>query len=113
MICSRLFSVLKVAPVRIRESLWTNSRSLRAGPTRSGALLTRAAPSRAPTIEEGIHQRAWLCGPSELVVRELKAYEAEFPGLEHVILRWPEGMPVDRFKRQLTLFADEVMPHFT
>ena len=55
----------------------------------------------------------WLCGPAELVVRELKAYEAEFPGLEHVILRWPEGMPVDRFKRQLTLFADDVMPHFT
>jgi alkanesulfonate monooxygenase SsuD/methylene tetrahydromethanopterin reductase-like flavin-dependent oxidoreductase (luciferase family) len=70
------------------------------------------APSRAPTLEEGIHQRVWLCGPAELVVRELKAYEAEFPGLEHLILRWPEGMPAERFKQQLTLFADKVMPHF-
>ena len=70
------------------------------------------APSRAPTIEEGVQQRAWLCGPAELVVRELKAYEAEYPGLEDVILRWPEGMPVEQFKQQLSLFASEVMPHF-
>jgi hypothetical protein len=45
-------------------------------------------------------------------VRELKAYEAEYPGLNHVLIRWPEGLPLDRFKHQLDLFAHEVMPHF-
>lgn len=71
-----------------------------------------APPSRIPTIEDGVDQRAWLCGPSELIVRELKAYEAEFPGLEQVMFRWPEGMPAAVFKDQLTMFANEVMPHF-
>ena len=70
------------------------------------------APARVPTIEEGIRQRAWLCGPPELVIRELKAYEAEFPGLDQVMFRWPEGMPAEQFKEQLSLFAEHVMPHF-
>ena len=73
---------------------------------------TPGAPSRVPTIEEGIQQRVWFCGPPEIVIEGLKKYEAEFPGLEHVILRWPEGMPLEQFKEQLTRFAEEVMPHF-
>ena len=73
---------------------------------------TPGAPARVPTIEEGVRQRAWLCGPPELLIRELKAYEAEFPGLDQVMFRWPEGMPAEQFKEQLSLFAEHVMPEF-
>ena len=73
---------------------------------------TPGAPAKVPTIEDGVAQRAWLCGPPELVIRELKAYEEEFPGLEQVMFRWPEGMPAEQFKRQLSLFAEHVMPEF-
>ena len=73
---------------------------------------TPGAPAKVPTIEDGVAQRAWLCGPPELIIRELKAYEEEFPGLEQVMFRWPEGMPVEQFKRQLSLFAEHVMPAF-
>ena len=73
---------------------------------------TPGAPARHPTIEDGIQQRAWLCGPPDLVVKELKAYEEEFPGLEHMMIHWPEGVPAKEFMAQLTTFAKEVMPHF-
>lgn len=73
---------------------------------------TPGAPAGVPRIEDGVKQRAWLCGPPDLIVRELKAYEEEFPGLEHFMIHWPEGLPVDQFKQQLTTFAKEVMPHF-
>ncbi len=73
---------------------------------------TPGAPVGVPRIEDGVAQRAWLCGPPAAVVRELKAYEAEYPGLEHVMIRWPEGCPIDRFKEQSAWFAREVMPHF-
>ncbi len=74
---------------------------------------TPGAPAGVPALDEGVRQRAWLCGPPELIVRELKAYEAEYPGLEQVMIRWPEGLPVDRFTEQLDRFAHEVMPHFS
>ncbi len=73
---------------------------------------TPGAPARVPRIEDGVQQRAWLCGPPDLIVRELKAYEAEYPGLEHFMIHWPEGLPATEFKRQLSVFAQEVMPHF-
>ncbi len=74
---------------------------------------TPGAPARIPSIEDGLAQRTWLCGPPDLVVRELKAYQAEYPGLEHLIVHWPESMPLAEFKEQLTWFAREVVPHFT
>ena len=73
---------------------------------------TPGAPAKLPTIEDGIQQRAWLVGSPDHILSELKAYEAEFPGLEHVIFRWPEGMPAEQFKQQLSMFAEHVMPHF-
>ncbi len=73
---------------------------------------TPGAPAGVPRIEDGVQQRAWLCGPPDLIVRELKAYEAEYPGLEHFMIHWPEGLPANQFKEQLSIFAEEVMPHF-
>ena len=73
---------------------------------------TPGAPSRVPSIEEGVEQKVWLCGPPSLVIDRLREVEQKYPGLEDIILQWPEGMPWLEFKEQLTLFAGEVMPAF-
>ena len=73
---------------------------------------TPGAPSRVPSIEEGVEQKVWLCGPPSLVIDRLREVEQKYPGLEDIILQWPEGMPWLEFREQLTLFAGEVMPGF-
>ena len=47
-----------------------------------------------------------------MLLNMLKEMEKKYPGLENIILHWPEGMPRDEFLSQLTIFAKEVMPHF-
>jgi hypothetical protein len=59
-----------------------------------------------------VQQKAWLCGPPEHVIAQLKAIEVQYPALEHIMLQWPEGMPLHEFKEQLRLVAREVMPAF-
>ncbi len=73
---------------------------------------TPGAPAGVPTIEEGVRQKAWLLGPSTTLIERLRALEAEYPGLEQIILHWPEGMSADAWKSQLRQFATEVMPAF-
>ncbi len=73
---------------------------------------TPGAPARTPRIEDGVEQKAWICGPAPHFVEFLKETEKKYPGLEHVILHWPEGMPRDAFLEQLEIFATDVMPHF-
>src|SRR5262249_3335820 len=65
---------------------------------------TPGAPARVPTVEEGVRQKAWLMGPAESVIASLRELEADYPGLEHVVLHWPEGMPAVEWKAQLRLF---------
>ncbi|HSX77712.1 MAG TPA: LLM class flavin-dependent oxidoreductase [Candidatus Saccharimonadia bacterium] len=74
---------------------------------------TPGTPTRLPTIEDGVQQKAWLCGPPAHLIAQLKDIEAKYPGLEHIMLQWPEGMPLREFKEQLRLVAHEVMPAFT
>ncbi|MBV9328827.1 MAG: LLM class flavin-dependent oxidoreductase [Chloroflexi bacterium] len=74
---------------------------------------TPGAPSGVPTIEEGVRQKAWLVGTSSEVIQRLRDLEAEYPGLEHVVLHWPEGMPADEWITQLRMFARDVMPAFS
>ena len=74
---------------------------------------TPGAPARTPYIEDGVQQKAWFCGPSEDFILFLKDLEKKYPGLEHVILHWAEGMPRAEFMEQLGVFAREVMPAFT
>jgi alkanesulfonate monooxygenase SsuD/methylene tetrahydromethanopterin reductase-like flavin-dependent oxidoreductase (luciferase family) len=74
---------------------------------------TPGAPSRVPTIEEGVEQKVWMCGPAEEFVARLRELEQQYPGLEDIVIQWPEGMPWAEYKDQLTRFAQEVMPHFT
>ena len=74
---------------------------------------TPGAPARTPHIEDGVQQKAWFCGPPEDFVQFLKDMESKYPGLEHVILHWAEGMPRAESMEQLRIFAEEVMPVFT
>ena len=71
---------------------------------------TPGAPTGVPTIEEGVRQKAWLVGTVESVLRRLRELEEEYPGLEDIVLHWPEGMNASDWKRQLRRVAAEVMP---
>lgn len=73
---------------------------------------TPGAPTRIPTLRDGVAQRAWLCGPPSEIVAGLKAYEEAYPGLDQVLIHWAEGMPPAELKEQLRTFAREVMPAF-
>jgi alkanesulfonate monooxygenase SsuD/methylene tetrahydromethanopterin reductase-like flavin-dependent oxidoreductase (luciferase family) len=73
---------------------------------------TPGAPTGVPNIEEGVRQKAWLIGPPSVVVERLRELEADYPGLEHIVLHWPEGMPADEWISQLRAFARDVMPQF-
>jgi len=74
---------------------------------------TPGAPARVPSIEEGVEQKVWACGPPKQLVEMLRGFEEKYPGLEDIILHWPEGMPWRQFREQLTMFAEGVMPAFT
>ena len=74
---------------------------------------TPGAPVGAPSIEDGVQQKAWFCGTPGEFIKYLREMEEAYPGLEDFILQWPEGMPWAEFKDQLSVFAKEVMPAFT
>jgi len=74
---------------------------------------TPGAPTRLPMIEDGVQQKAWLCGPPEHLIAQLRDIEAKYPGLEHIMFQYPEGMPLAEFKQQLHRLGEEVMPAFT
>ncbi len=73
---------------------------------------TPGAPVGVPRIEDGVQQKAWFCGPPEQFVSFLRELEQKYPGLEDLILQWPEGMPWPEFRDQLSAFAKDVMPAF-
>jgi alkanesulfonate monooxygenase SsuD/methylene tetrahydromethanopterin reductase-like flavin-dependent oxidoreductase (luciferase family) len=70
------------------------------------------APARVPTLRDGIAQKAWLVGPPSQVIDGIRSIEARYPGLEHFMIHWAEGIPPKEFKEQLRWFAREVMPAF-
>jgi len=70
------------------------------------------APARVPTLKDGIAQKAWFVGPPSQVIEGIKSIEAKYPGLEHFMIHWAEGVPPKEFKEQLRWFAREVMPAF-
>jgi alkanesulfonate monooxygenase SsuD/methylene tetrahydromethanopterin reductase-like flavin-dependent oxidoreductase (luciferase family) len=78
----------------------------------------RAVAARQPqsptsaTLENGVRNRSWLCGPSGDIVAYLKDVERRYPGLDHVMIGWAIGTPRDLMVEQLTRFAREVMPAF-
>ena len=78
----------------------------------------RAVVARQPqspttaTLEDGVRNRSWLCGPPADIVAYLKDVERRYPGLDHVMVAWAIGTPRDVMVEQLTRFAHEVMPAF-
>jgi alkanesulfonate monooxygenase SsuD/methylene tetrahydromethanopterin reductase-like flavin-dependent oxidoreductase (luciferase family) len=70
------------------------------------------APARTPNLKDGIEQKAWFCGPPKQVIEGIKSIEAKYPGLEHFMIHWAEGIPPKEFKEQLRWFAKDVMPAF-
>jgi len=73
---------------------------------------TPGAPSRVPSLADGVRQKAWFCGPPSHVIDGIKSIEAKYPGLEDFMIHWAEGLPPDEFKEQLSWFARDVMPAF-
>ena len=65
-----------------------------------------------PTLEGAVASGAWLCGPPESVVEALKQAEERYPGVQRVNIGSVMGMPLEVFKDQLSIFAQEVMPAF-
>ena len=55
----------------------------------------------------------WYCGEPEGCVKFLHEIEEKYPGLEDIVLQWPEAMPWEMYKEQLSRFAKDVMPAFT
>ncbi|HZS34902.1 MAG TPA: LLM class flavin-dependent oxidoreductase [Methylomirabilota bacterium] len=73
---------------------------------------TPGAPARVPTIRDGVAQQAWMVGPPADCIALIREYEARYPGLEQLMLHWPEGVPPREFIHQLRWFARDVMPAF-
>jgi hypothetical protein len=73
---------------------------------------TPGAPAEIPTLAEGVKQKAWFCGPPKHVIDGIKSIEAKYPGLEHFMIHWAEGIGPKEFKEQLRWFAKDVMPAF-
>ena len=73
---------------------------------------TPGSPARIPNVEDGVAQRAWICGPPEVFIEFLKETQEKYPGLEQIVLHWAEGLSWPEFKQQIEMFAREVMPHF-
>jgi alkanesulfonate monooxygenase SsuD/methylene tetrahydromethanopterin reductase-like flavin-dependent oxidoreductase (luciferase family) len=65
------------------------------------------------TLENGVRNRSWLCGPPREIIAYLKDVEARYPGLDHVMIAWALGTPRDLMIEQLTRFARDVMPAFS
>jgi alkanesulfonate monooxygenase SsuD/methylene tetrahydromethanopterin reductase-like flavin-dependent oxidoreductase (luciferase family) len=74
---------------------------------------TPGAPSRLPSLRDGVAQKAWFCGPPAQVIEGIKSIEAKYPGLEDFMIHWAEGLSPAEFEEQLRWFAAEVMPAFS
>ena len=72
----------------------------------------QAQSASAATLENGVRNRSWLCGPSRDIVAYLKELEARYPGLDHIMIAWALSTPRELMIEQLAQFAAEVMPAF-
>ena len=72
----------------------------------------RAPTAGLPTIQGAVESGAFLAGPPDRVIEQLKAVEAQYPGLERVGVSHPMGAPQSVITEQLEWFAKEVMPEF-
>jgi asparagine synthetase B (glutamine-hydrolysing) len=72
----------------------------------------RAQSPAAASLDNGVRNRSWLCGPAGDIVAYLQEVERRYPGLDHIMIAWALGTPKAHMIEQLTRFAREVMPAF-
>src|SRR5262249_13360740 len=72
----------------------------------------RAQSPTAATIENGVQNRTWLCGPAEEFIGYLEEVGRCYAGLDPVMAPGPLGTPRKMMKENLARFAREVMPAF-
>ena len=65
-----------------------------------------------PTTEEAVESGAYLCGPPEQIIEQLKGVEERYPGLSQINVAQPVGTPQTVILEQLQWFAEEVMLAF-
>ena len=73
---------------------------------------SRAPTAGLPTIQGAVEGGAFLAGPPDRVIEQLKAVERQYPGLDRVGVSHPVGTPQSVITEQLEWFAKEVMPEF-
>src|SRR5438093_2656961 len=67
---------------------------LRYGEEHVKAVVARQAQSpTAATLENGMRNRAWLCGPPGDVIASLQEIEQRYAGVDHVRIGWAIGSP--------------------
>ena len=72
----------------------------------------RAPTAGLPTLEDAVNSGAYLCGPAEQVIEQLKGVEERYPGLSLIHVGQPVSTPHTIVLEQLQWFAEEVMPAF-
>ena len=72
----------------------------------------RAPTAGLPNIQGAVEGGAFLAGPPDRVIEQLKAVEKQYPGLDRVGVSHPVGTPQSVITEQLEWFAKEVMPEF-
>ena len=72
----------------------------------------KALSAGLPTIEDAVNSGAFLCGPPERVIEQLKNVEEQYPALERIGVSHPVGTPQAVIMEQMEWFAKEVMPAF-
>ena len=56
--------------------------------------------------------QAFLAGPPDRIIEQLKAVEKDYPALERIGMSHPMGTPQSVITEQLEWFGKEVMPAF-
>ena len=72
----------------------------------------RAPDGGLPSIEDAVNSQAFLAGPPDRIIEQLKAVEEEYPALERIGMSHPMGTPQSVITDQLEWFGKEVIPAF-
>ena len=73
----------------------------------------RAPTAGLPTMKQAVESGAYLSGPPEQIIEQLKAVEEAYPGLSLIHVDQPVSTPHSLILEQLQWFAEEVMPEFS
>ena len=72
----------------------------------------RAPTAGLPTIQEAVEKQAFLAGPPERIIEQLKSVEENYPALERIGMSHPMGTPQSVITDQIEWCGKEGMPAF-